>query len=228
MTDTFTKVARGGKPVFAVCEAIDESYLREPPEFAGHYDPHVWMDVAAWSQCVEFIAKTLGEFDSPNAEYYEQNAEAYRAKLAELNDYVRRVMATIPRERRVLITAHDAFGYFSRAYDIPVKAVQGISTESEAGVGDINALVEFIVQNKIKAIFIESSVSDKNLRAVIEGTQDKGWEIEIGGVLFSDAMGAPGTYEGTYVGMIDHNATLIARSLGGEAPEGGFQGKLNP
>jgi manganese/zinc/iron transport system substrate-binding protein len=227
MTDTFTKVARRGKPVFAVCEAIDESYLREPPEFAGHYDPHVWMDVTAWSECVDFVAKTLGEFDPPNAALYRKNADDYRAQLAKLDEYARSVIATIPTEQRVLITAHDAFGYFSRAYDIPVKAVQGISTESEAGVNDINTLVEFIVDNKIKAIFVESSVSDKNLRAVGEGAQEKGWSIKIGGELYSDAMGAPGTYEGTYVGMIDHNATTITRALGGDAPAGGFQGKLS-
>lgn len=227
MTDTFTKVARRGKPVFAVSEAIDESYLREPPEFAGHYDPHVWMDVAAWSECVDFIAKTLGKFDPLNAALYRKNADDYRAQLALLDGYVRCVIATIPVEQRVLITAHDAFGYFSRAYEIPVNAVQGISTESEAGVNDINTLVDFIVDKKIKAIFVESSVSDKNLRAVVEGAHEKGWSIQIGGELFSDAMGAPGTYEGTYVGMIDHNATTIARALGGDAPAGGFQGKLS-
>ncbi|MGE3316630.1 MAG: metal ABC transporter solute-binding protein, Zn/Mn family [Planctomycetaceae bacterium] len=226
MGDLFASIGRKGKPVFAVTEGIDESYLREPPEFAGHYDPHVWMDVAAWSRCVEFVAKSLGEFDKPNASYYEQNAAAYRTRLKDLDDYIRKVIGTIPKEQRYLVTAHDAFGYFSRAYDIPVKSVQGISTESEAGVDDINKLVEFLVQNKVKAIFVESSVSPRNLEAVIEGTGRKGAAVKIGGELYSDAMGPSGSYEGTYIGMMDHNATVIARALGGEAPEKGFDNKL--
>ena len=123
MGDTFAQVARTGKPVYAVTEGIDESYLREPPEFAGHYDPHVWMDVSAWSRCVEFVATSLGEYDPSHAAYYSRNAETYRRQLKELDDYVRRVIATVPKDQRVLVTAHDAFGYFSRAYDIPVRSV---------------------------------------------------------------------------------------------------------
>ena len=218
--------ARKGKPVYAVTEGIEESYLREPPEFAGHYDPHVWMDVTAWSKCVAFVAKSLGEFDAPNAAYYQSNAEKFRAQLKELDDYIRKVIATVPPEQRYLVTAHDAFGYFSRAYEIPVRSVQGISTESEAGVDDINQLVDFLVEKKVKAIFVESSVSSRNLEAVIEGTARKRAKVTIGGELFSDAMGKPGTYEGTYIGMMDHNGTIIARALGGDAPEKGFQGKL--
>jgi manganese/zinc/iron transport system substrate-binding protein len=145
-----------------------------------------------------------------------------------MDEYVRKTIATIPRDRRWLITAHDAFGYFSRAYDIPVKSVQGISTESEAAVDDINQLVSFIVENEITAIFIESSVNPKNIQAIIEGCKQKRLEVRIGGELFTDAMGAPGTYTGTYLGMMDHNATTIARALGGEAPETGMQGKLQP
>jgi len=226
MGDAFAKTARSGKPVYAVTEGIDESYLREPPEFEGHYDPHVWMDVAAWSRCVEFVAKSLGEFDPQHAADYQGNSDRYRARLAELDAYVRRVIATVPEDQRVLVTAHDAFGYFSRAYNIPVRSVQGITTESEAGVDDINGLVDFLVERKVKAIFVESSVSSRNLQAVVEGTARKGWKVVIGGELFSDAMGRPGSYEGTYVGMMDHNATTIARALGGEAPEKGLFGKL--
>lgn len=227
MGDTFAKVARSGKPVYAVTEGIDESYLREPPEFAGHWDPHVWMDVAAWSEAVEFVAESLAAYDPSHAAEYRQRADAYRAELAKLDEYTRSVIATVPQEQRYLITAHDAFGYFARAYDIPVRSVQGISTESEAGVDDINGLVDFIVANKIKAVFVESSVSQKSVEAVLEGVRSKGAEVVIGGQLFSDAMGQAGTYEGTYVGMIDHNATTIARALGGEAPELGLHGKLS-
>jgi len=125
------------------------------------------------------------------------------------------------------VTAHDAFNYMARAYDIEVRGIQGLSTESEAGVRDIEDLIDFLVEKKIPAIFVESTVSDKNVRALIEGAKAKGHEVKIGGELFSDAMGVAGTYEGTYIGMIDHNVTVIARALGGEAPEKGLNGKLS-
>jgi manganese/zinc/iron transport system substrate-binding protein len=168
----------------------------------------------------------LGEFDPPNEQYYADNAARYREELTSLDKYITGIIASIPKDHRYLVTAHDAFEYFSRAYDIPVRSAQGVSTESEPGVNDINSLVDFLVKNRIRAIFVETSVSEANLRAVIEGAEKKGWKIDIGGLLFSDAMGAPGTYEGTYLGMLDHNATVIARALGGEAPERGMHGKL--
>lgn len=227
MADTLVKVARAGKPVYAVTELIDESFLLEPKEFQGHYDPHVWMDASAWSRCVEAVAKALGEFDSANAGQYRQNAARYREELAELDAYARKAIATIPAKGRVLITAHDAFNYFGRAYKINVKGIQGISTESEAGLQDINRLVDYIVEYDVKAVFVETSVADKNVRALVDGARAKGKNVVIGGTLFSDAMGAPGTYEGTYLGMIDHNVTVITRALGGQAPERGRQGKLN-
>jgi manganese/zinc/iron transport system substrate-binding protein len=227
MADLFTKMARN-RPVYAVTEQIAEepNFLLHPTGAEAHADPHVWMDVAAWSRCTATVADALSEYDPEHAADYRANAEAYQAKLMQLDDYVKRVIDSIPAEQRVLITAHDAFGYFSRAYEIPVMSIQGISTESEAGVDDINRLVDAIVKRKISAVFIETSVSPKNIRAVLEGCADRGWQVEIGGTLFSDAMGKSDTYEGTYMGMLDHNATLIARSLGGEAPATGFQGKL--
>ncbi|MBX7168699.1 MAG: zinc ABC transporter substrate-binding protein [Pirellulales bacterium] len=227
MTDTLTKVATAGRPVIAVTAALDEQYLREPPEFAGHPDPHVWMDVAAWSQCVAHVGESLAAFDPEFAEEYRVRAAEYRQELGALEQYARDVIATVPESQRALVTAHDAFGYFSRAYAIPVRSVQGLSTESEAGVDDINRLVDFLVTQRIPAIFVESSVSEKNIRAVIEGAASRGAKVAIGGQLYSDAMGAPGTYEGTYLGMIDHNATTIARALGGTAPERGRLGRLS-
>jgi manganese/zinc/iron transport system substrate-binding protein len=226
MTDVFTRIARGGKPVFAVTEAIDPASLREPPEFDGHYDPHVWMDVALWTECVQFVAKQLAGYDPAHAADYRANADAYCVRLEKLDEYARKVIASIPESQRVLVTAHDAFGYFGRAYGIEVRSVQGISTDSEAGVADVNELVAFLAERKLPAIFVESSVSPRNLRAVIEGTAQRGVEVTIGGELYSDAMGPQGSYEGTYVGMIDHNATTIARALVGEAPEGGMSGLL--
>ncbi len=226
MGESFTQLQRSGKPVFAVTEALDKEFLFSPPNFAGHYDPHVWMDVKAWSLCVDHIASSMAKFDAEHAEEYRTNAKAYREELSKLDDYVRGVIESIPESQRVLVTAHDAFEYFSRAYGIKVKSVQGVSTEAEAGVNDVNQLVDFLVERKLPAIFVESSVNAKNIQAVIEGAKSRGVTVQVGGELFSDAMGAEGTYEGTYIGMIDHNATLIARALGGTAPERGLNGKL--
>ena len=226
MTDVFLKISRKGTPVFAVTELLDEKFLLEPPEFAGHTDPHVWMDVKGWMEAVKAVARSLASVDAANAAHYQTNSERYLSRLAKLDDYAKRSLASIPKDRRVLITAHDAFNYFGRAYDIDVRGIQGISTESEAGVADINKLVDFIVERKIPAIFVESSVSDKNIRALVEGGKSRNHSVRIGGQLFSDAMGKPGTYEGTYIGMIDHNVTTITRALGGQVPERGLNGKL--
>lgn len=223
MEESLKKIRQKGKKVVAVSESLDPATLRKPPEFEGHFDPHVWMDVTLWSQCTELVSRSLSEFDPDHARDYGLRTVAYKARLSGLNDYVRKSIASIPEQQRVLVTAHDAFGYFARAYGMEVKSVQGISTESEAGVADVNALVDFLVARKIGAIFVESSVSDKSLRAVIEGAGKRGWKVKVGGELFSDAMGPSGSYEGTYVGMIDHNATTIARALGGQVPEGGFR-----
>ncbi|MDP6554826.1 MAG: zinc ABC transporter substrate-binding protein [Pirellulaceae bacterium] len=226
MSERFEQLAEIGKPVFAVTDGVDRQYLREPPGFEGHFDPHVWMDVGAWMHGVEFVAASMGTIEPVNADTYLANATAYRKELEKLDAYAQESIGSIPREQRILVTAHDAFGYFARAYDIEVQSVQGLSTESEAAVQDINNLVDLIVDRKIAAIFVESSVSSKNITAIIEGANARGWDVRIGGELFSDAMGKPGTYEGTYIGMIDHNVTAITRALGGMAPEGGLHGRL--
>ncbi len=227
MLQVFQQQARAGKPVFAVTDGLAREYLHSPPEFSGHYDPHVWGDIEAWSLCVDYVARALSAYDPAGAEIYAANAKAYREQLADLDQYAKKAIGSIPQDKRVLITAHDAFGYFSCAYQIPVKSAQGISTESEAGVNDVNRLVDLIVVHKIQAIFVESSVNRKNMLAIIEGANKRGQKVAIGGELFSDAMGPAGTYEGTYIGMMDHNVTTVARALGGEAPERGFAGKLN-
>lgn len=210
------------KPSIPLGEVLDPTTLFKPQEFEGHYDPHVWMDVKLWSQVATKIKEELKRFDPKHALEYEANAQRYQTTLTKLDAYVRSTIASIPKEQRVLITAHDAFRYFSRAYDIEVRGIQGISTESEAGLKDINSLVDFLVSRKISAVFVESSVSQKNIMALIEGAAARKHSIVIGGELFSDAMGAQGTPNGTYVGMIAHNAESIARGLGGQVPEGGF------
>ena len=225
MADTLIKVARN-KPVYAVTELIDEKFLLEPPEMSGHYDPHVWMDASAWSRCVAAVGKSLGEYDPANKAGYAKRAEDYAAKCMALYDYGKKVMATVPEKSRTLISSHDAFNYFGRAYDLQVLGVQGVSTESEAGLQRINELVDYTVKNDVKAVFVETSVPKKTIEALIEGAKSRGHLLKIGGELFSDAMGADKTYEGTYLGMIDHNITIVASALGGEVSPKGWQGKL--
>ncbi|MDA0323368.1 MAG: zinc ABC transporter substrate-binding protein [Verrucomicrobia bacterium] len=225
LSDTLIKIARK-RAVFAVTELVDEQYLLSPDEFAGHFDPHLWMDVAGWMQAVEAVQLSLSEFDPDHATNYAENAARYIEQCQALHQYAIKAIASVPEEQRLLVTAHDAFNYFGRAYGIEVRGIQGISTESEAGLEDIRKLVGEIVERDLDAVFIETSVPDKNIKALIEGAASRGKTVIIGGALFSDAMGPAGTYEGTYIGMIDHNVTTIARALGGKAPEKGMQGKL--
>ena len=227
MTDSLIRAATSGKKVHAVTEQIDERYLLEPEAFAGLYDPHVWMDPTAWARAVEVIRGRLTEYDPEGASVYRANAEAVLTKIGELDAYAERVLATVPEGQRVLVTAHDAFNYFGKRYGFEVVGIQGLSTESEAGVRDIEQIVSLLVERNIKAVFVESTVSERNIKALVAGARARGREVTIGGELFSDAMGEAGAYEGTYIGMIDHNVTTIARALGGEAPERGMQGRLS-
>jgi len=228
LQSTFESLRQQGKRVEAVSERLPASRLAEDGEGSEHPDPHVWMDVSLWRLVAGDIAGILGDWYPEHREHFAANAATLDAELAELDRYVGGILATVPEDRRVLITAHDAFGYFGQRYGIEVLGIQGISTESEAGIRRLNDLVQRIVRDRIPAVFVESTVADKNVRALIEGAKAQGHDVRIGGELFSDAMGAPGTYTGTYVGMIDHNATTLVRALGGQAPERGFAGKLDP
>jgi manganese/zinc/iron transport system substrate-binding protein len=214
------------QPVVAVAESLAEDVLLESEGYEGRFDPHVWMDPELWRDVVSAVRDALIEQDPDGAGHYAANADVYLEEVAELDAYAKSVLPTVPAGARALVTAHDAFRYFGRAYDFEVIGIQGISTESEAGLREIEDLVSLIVERRIGAVFFESSVSDRNVRALVEGARARGHEVVVGGELFSDAMGAPGTYEGTYVGMIDHNVTTITRALGGDAPELGMNGRL--
>lgn len=213
MLDAFERLAASGKPVTAVCEAVPEAKrLPVAPGYAGAADPHLWMDPALWAEALAAAAGRLG-LAAPDG-------------FAQLDAYARASIDSIPPEARVLVTAHDAFAYFGRRYGLEVVGIQGVNTGSEAGLRAIEATVETVVSRGLPAVFVESTVSDRNVRAIVEGAAARGHRVNIGGRLFSDAMGPEGTYEGTYIGMIDHNVTTIARALGGRAPELGMQGKL--
>jgi manganese/zinc/iron transport system substrate-binding protein len=213
MADVFNRLARR-RPTLAVTEAIDKSDILDNDE--GTHDPHLWFDVSLWSRAAGAVQDVLVQFDPPHADDYKANAQVYQKELADLHRYAREQIARIPKEQRVLVTAHDAFRYFGRAYDIEVRGIQGISTEDVAGVKHINDLVDFLTRRKIKAVFVESSVSEKNINALIEGCVARGHKVVKGGELFSDAMGDAGTPEGTYVGMVRHNVDTIVKALKGK------------
>jgi manganese/zinc/iron transport system substrate-binding protein len=211
MTEVFDNLARE-KPAIPVAEkGIPHDQILEVE--GGAHDPHVWFDVSLWSQTAGAVRDALVEFDPPNAPSYKANAAAYQERLAKLHEEAKAKIATIPKEQRVMVTAHDAFRYFGRAYDIEVRGIQGISTDSEAGVKQINDLVNFILKRKIKAVFVETSVSDQNIKSLLEGSAASGHKVVIGGSLYSDAMGDDGTPEGTYEGMVRHNVDTIVKAL---------------
>ncbi len=212
MVDIFEKMAKK-KPTIAVTKNIPKSKLHAPLDGSQDVDPHVWFNVKHWISATETVAEELSAFDKQHASDYKQNAERYIEKLRQLDDYVTKQIATIPKQTRVLVTAHDAFGYFGEEYGIKVMGLQGISTASEYGSKDVSELRDYLVKNKIKAVFVESSVPKKAIEAVIEGAKEKGHAIKIGGELFSDAMGAEGTEEGTYIGMVKHNVDTIVSAL---------------
>ena len=197
----------------AVTHDIDRGILLAPPEFEGAYDPHVWFDVTLWMKAVERVRDTLIEVDKDSAELYRANTKDYLAKLEDLHDYVTQQAKRVSPEQRVLVTAHDAFNYFGRAYGFEVRGLQGISTAAEAGTADVQALVQFIVERRIPAMFVETSVPRRSIEAVQAAVKAKEFSVEIGGQLFSDAMGASGTPEGTYIGMVRHNIDTIVASL---------------
>lgn len=221
MSEVLDGLGAKGKTVVAVAELALERRpdlaVTEAGEASGEKDPHLWMSVEAWMCAVEVIAETLSEWDPEFAATYQTNALAYLESLGRLHGYASSCLATIPEKQRVLVTAHDAFGYLGAAYGIEVRGIQGLSTESEAGLRDLEDLVDNIVERSIPAVFVETSVADKNVRALVEGAASRGCSVVIGGSLFSDAMGASGSYTGTYIGMIDHNVTTIVNALGGHA-----------
>lgn len=214
------------RPVVEVARALPTDLLVAHDDYEDRFDPHIWMDPALWARAVEQVQRALSEQDPEGSEVYAANAAAHIEAARRLGAYAGEVLGTVPQSSRVLVTAHDAFNYFGRAYGFDVVGLQGISTQSEAGLQRVAEVVDLLVSRDVRAVFVESSVPDRSLRALIEGTAAEGHEVSIGGTLYSDAMGPPGTYEGTWIGMIDHNVTTIARALGGSAPDRGMDGLL--
>ena len=212
MANVFERM-QGRIKTVAVTDGIDRSKLSAPPEFQGNYDPHVWFDVSMWMSTIETVRDALSTLDPQHASSYQANAARYLDEMKSLDQYVRAQAARVPPEQRVLITAHDAFNYFGRVYGFEVRGLQGISTATEASTADVQALADFIVARQIPAVFIESSVPTRTIEAVQAAVRARGFDVRIGGQLFSDAMGSPGTPEGTYLGMVRSNIDTIVSAL---------------
>lgn len=210
------QIGESGTIVAAVGERIpEERLLSWEPESGFPHDPHVWNDVQLWRYVVEAVRDTLIQADPDGSAEYGRNADAYLAELDALHAYIGEQAATLPAERRVIVTAHDAFSYFGRAYGFQVEAVQGISTEAEAGTADIRALAEIVLQREVPAIFVESTISPRTVEAVQAAVRAAGRELTVGGELYSDALGAADGDAGTYIGMMRHNIDTVVAALGG-------------
>jgi manganese/zinc/iron transport system substrate-binding protein len=226
MGDVLERVAAAGKPVVLMAESLPRARLRANPDYPDAADPHVWMDPTLWADASVAAGEALMRLVPDAGETFADNLARFRARCARIDAYAREVLATIPENARLLVTAHDAFAYFGARYGLELASIQGLSTEAEANLAAIEGLVRKLVERRVPAVFAETSVPDRAVRALIEGAGARGQRVALGGNLFSDAMGRPGTYEGTYEGMLDHNITTIARALGGRAPERGLNGRL--
>lgn len=212
MSDIFEKMKKE-KSVVAIGEVVPKERILNDEAHPELFDPHIWFDIDVWKIATQEITKTLAKEFSTNEEQFKENEVKFFQELDELNEWTKERISEIPKEQRVLVTAHDAFNYFGESNGMEVRGLQGLSTDAEYGLKDIQNVVNFLVEQNIKAVFIESSVSDKAMNAVIEGAKEKGHTIQIGGELYSDAMGAEGTEEGTYIGMYKHNVNTIVDSL---------------
>ena len=201
------------KPTVQVTANIPEEELLDSPQYEGQFDPHVWFDATLWRTTVDPVVEQLSELDPEGASEFEQRGEEYKRQIDELDSFVEEEISSIPEEQRVLVTAHDAFNYFGRRYGMEVRGLQGISTEAEAGSRDVQELADFLADNEIKAIFIESSVPPQTIEAVQDAARNRGWELEIGGELYSDAGGDQGTEAETYTGMFRENVETITEAL---------------
>ncbi len=213
MGDVFQALAQSGKQIIRIEDGIASERLLGWEDEPSSFDPHIWFDVSLWKDAARYVAQQLGSIDNVNRVSYQENLLTYLKKLDDLEVYVKNRVLEVPSNSRVLVTAHDAFGYFGRAYGFEVRGLQGISTESEAGTADVSQLAQFLAERRLKAIFIESSVPRKNVEALQAAVRARGFDVAIGGELFSDALGNRNDESGTYIGMFKTNINTIVNAL---------------
>lgn len=197
----------------AVSDALDEKTLIGSEYFASNYDPHIWFDLDYWKLATQFVVKTLSEAIPNQKATFQANGKTYIEQLNTLQTKLKTTISTLPKEQRILVTAHDAFNYFGKAFDFEVVGLQGLSTATEAGVQDVQKLAAFIIENNVKAIFVESSVPKRTIEALQAAVKSKNHDVIIGGTLYSDALGNTGSIEGTYIGMFEYNVNTIVNAL---------------
>lgn len=213
MGEIFGNIAKSGKKIICLEDGLDKGILIKEPDTQDVYDPHIWFDVKLWQAAAKEVAEKLARYDEKNAATYQKNLKEYDAQLEELDKYIKAKTEEIAKQQRVLVTAHDAFSYFARAYGYEVKALQGISTEAQAGTADVSNLAQFIAERKIKAIFVESSVSPKTIQTLQAAVKAKGFDVQIGGELYSDSLGDKNSNTETYILTCRFNADTIVNSL---------------
>ncbi|MGB6150440.1 MAG: zinc ABC transporter substrate-binding protein [Pricia sp.] len=212
LVDVFEKMGRNSNTI-ALAEVLDKGGLIGSEYFASNYDPHIWFNIEYWKQITSYLTEELSKLDPDNAAFYEANAAEYLKKLDVLEDEIRQTIATLPEEKRVLVTAHDAFNYFGAEYGFEVVGLQGLSTATEAGVQDVQKLAQLIIEKQVKSIFVETSVPKRTIEALQQAVKSKGYDVQIGGTLYSDALGNAGTDEGNYIGMFRYNVSTIVEAL---------------
>jgi len=213
LVEVFEKMKLQNRKAIAVGESLDKNTLIGSDYFASNYDPHIWFSVMNWKIVTQFVIDKLVEIDAKNASSYKNNGKIYLDKLSQLEKELQNTITSLPKEKRILVTAHDAFSYFGKAYDFNVVGLQGLSTATEAGVQDVQKLANFIIKNEVKAIFVETSVPKRTIKALQAAVKSKHHEVVIGGTLFSDALGNPDTNEGNYIGMFEYNVNTIVNAL---------------
>lgn len=213
LVEVFEKMESQQKKTIALGEQLDKDGLIGSEYFASNYDPHVWFNIQYFKEFANKVTEVLSEEDPKNSELFIANNMAFQEKLSVLETEVKAIIETLPQEKRILVTAHDAFNYFGKEYGFNVVGLQGLSTATEAGVQDVQKLSEFIIENKVKAIFIESSVPRRTIEALQQAVLSKNHEVVIGGSLYSDALGDANTVEGTYIGMFLYNVNTIVNAL---------------
>jgi len=213
LVEVFEKMGSQNINTIAVSDAVDKKTLIGSEYFASNYDPHIWFDVTNWELITQFVVEKLSEANPEHQAAFEKNGADYLEKLKALNEEIKSVISTLPEDKRILVTAHDAFNYFGQAYGFEVVGLQGLSTATEAGVQDVQNLATFIIDKQVKAIFVESSVPKRTIEALQAAVQSKGFDVQIGGTLYSDALGNAGTEEGTYIGMFTYNVNTIVNAL---------------
>ena len=212
MSEMLQKYAKE-KPVIFISDGISDDKSIKSADFDDAHDPHLWFDPSIWLTGLSYVADEMGKLDSNSAEYFKANFKSYEKQVNAADLEIKKLMVSVDSSKRILVTSHDAFSYFGRYYDVRVKGIQGVSTLSEVGLREISDMVDFVIANKLKSIFIETSTSEKTAQSIVDGCRDKGYEVLLSGPLYSDALGEPDMEAGTYIGMIKANAVAISQGL---------------